>query len=137
MTGLRRILPAIAVLLLAPLLTPAAAGANGAEASRPAPPTDVRVPTLAFDEQGITVAWNKPARHADIVDYHVYLDGRLLGGSSAGAGSPAKPYIDAFYADPANSRQVKVVMNTFTATGLRPEHRYRFTVRSVDAAGHE
>jgi exo-poly-alpha-galacturonosidase len=133
-SSLARHLTIAAVVLLAPLAVPTSAGATG---DQPAAPVDVRVPTLAFDEQSITLAWEKPAAHADIVDYHVYLDGRLLGSSSQGSGSPAKPYIDAFYADPANSRQVKVVMNTFTATGLRPDTRYRFTVRSVDAAGHE
>lgn len=137
MIRLRRFLVVVAALVLAPMFAPAAAGASRVEWSRPAPPTDVRVPTLAFDEQSITLAWDKPTRHADIVDYHVYLDGRLLGRSSAGTGSPAKPYIDAFYADPANSRQVKVVMNTFTATGLHADRRYHFTVRSVDAAGRE
>src|SRR5690348_8422472 len=99
MTRLRRFLPAVAALGLAPVFAPAPAEA---QPDRPAPPTDVRVPTLAYDEQSITLAWNKPAEHSGIVDYHVYLDGRLLGSSSAGAGSPAKPYIDAFYADPAN-----------------------------------
>jgi exo-poly-alpha-galacturonosidase len=131
---LRRGLAATAVAVLTLVAVPTAAGAH---LSRPAPPLDVRVPALAFDEQSITLAWEKPARHADIVDYRVYLDGRLLGISSAGSGSPAKPYIDAFYADPANDRQVRVVMNTFTATGLRPDRRYHFTVRSVDAAGRE
>src|SRR5262249_224981 len=75
--------------------------------------------------------------HGDIVDYHVYLDGRLAGSANAGAASSARPYIDRFYADPANGRQLRVVMNTFTATNLAPDTRYRLTVRSVDSAGPE
>src|SRR5207302_3461613 len=44
---------------------------------------------------------------------------------------------DKFYADPANSQQVRTAEDNFTATGLKPGARYRFTVRSVNAAGDE
>jgi exo-poly-alpha-galacturonosidase len=117
----------------------AAAGGSSAAASgaMPAPPTNVRVPALAFDERSITLAWEKPANHAGIVDYHVYLNGRLAGSASQNPTSPAKPLVDAFYGDPANSQQVRVLMDNFTATNLLPRTRYTFTVRSVDAAGHE
>src|SRR5437660_5605816 len=103
----------------------------------PAPPTGLRVPTLAFDEHSITLAWQQPADHAGIVDYHVFQDGRPVGSSSTNPTSPAQPLVDRFYADPANARQVRVVDLTFTATGLQPRTRHRFTVRSVDAAGRE
>jgi exo-poly-alpha-galacturonosidase len=103
----------------------------------PAPPTAVRVPALAHDERSITVVWEKPAQHADIVDYEVYLDGRPIGRSSRNPGSPARAYIDRFYAYPGSAQQVRAVMNTFTATGLKPATRYRLTVRSLDRAGHE
>ena len=108
-----------------------------ADRSRLSAPTNLRVPPLAYDESSITVVWEKPTAHAAIVDYHVYANGTLLGSASDNPTSPAKPYLAAFYADPANSQQVRTVMNNFTATGLRPATRYRFTVRSVDAAGHE
>jgi exo-poly-alpha-galacturonosidase len=105
--------------------------------ARPAAPTGVRVPALAEDESSITLVWEKPRDHAGIVDYRVYLDGRPIGLASTASTSPAKPYLDRFYADPANAAQVRTVMDTFTATGLAPSTRYRFTVRSVDAAGRE
>jgi exo-poly-alpha-galacturonosidase len=113
----------------------AAASARGDRA--PAPPLDVRVPALAFDEGSVTLVWEKPADHAGIVDYHVYMDGRLAGSASRQPASPAKPLIDRFAADPANAQQVRVVMESFRATGLRPSTQYAFTVRSVDAAGRE
>jgi len=35
-------------------------------------PSKVLVPTLAYDDQQIILAWEKPAHHADIIDYHAY-----------------------------------------------------------------
>jgi exo-poly-alpha-galacturonosidase len=130
----------IATTALCSLVLAAAGGSSAATAAatgRPAPPTNVRVPALAFDAHSITIAWEKPADHAGIVDYHVFLNGQLAGAASQDATSPAKPMVDAFYADPANSQQVKVLMDNFTATNLRPHTRYTLTVRSVDAAGQE
>jgi len=142
---------AVAMFVTLPVAPALAAGPDTAH--RPAPPTDLRVPALANDESSITLVWDKPADHAagdargagasqrstDIVDYHVYQDGTYAGSANehASATSPAKPYIDAFYADPVNRAQVKVVMNTFTATGLAPSTRHRFTVRAVDSNGVE
>jgi exo-poly-alpha-galacturonosidase len=120
------------------LMLAAAGGSSAAAANdRPAPPTDVRVPALAFDEHSVTIAWEKPADHAGIVDYHVFVNGRLAGSASQDPASPAKPFIDGFYADPSNAQQVRVQPVTFTATNLRPDTRYTFAVRSVDAAGRE
>jgi exo-poly-alpha-galacturonosidase len=106
-------------------------------AARPQPPSQVRVPTLAFDQSSASIVWEKPREYASIVDYHVYQDGRLIGSASHTTDSASLPYINTFYADPANAAQVKIVMNNFTATGLRPATSYRFTVRSVDRNGVE
>ncbi|WP_345631051.1 fibronectin type III domain-containing protein [Rugosimonospora acidiphila] len=128
------------LVLLALVLAPVrgwAASPGHNRGDRPAAPVDVRVPALAYDERSITLVWEKPAAHTGIVDYRVYLDGRPIGLASDASTSPAKPYIDRFYADPANAAQVRTVMDTYTATGLRPSTRYRFTVRSVDSAGRE
>jgi exo-poly-alpha-galacturonosidase len=128
----------IAMTALCSLVLAAGSGSSAAAAGdRPAPPTDVRVPALAFDPHSITIAWEKPADHAGIVDYHVFVNGQLAGSASQNPTSPAKPFIDGFYADPTNSQQVRVLMDNFTATNLQPETRYTFTVRSVDAAGQE
>lgn len=106
-------------------------------AAPPQRPSHVRVPALAFDQSTASLVWDKPEAYASIADYHVYQDGRLVGSASTSADSAALPYINAFYADPANAAQVKVVMENFTATGLRPDTTYRFTVRSVDRTGAE
>src|SRR5437899_9973959 len=88
------------------------AAATAAQGS-PAPPTNVRVPALALDEQSITLVWEKPRDHAGIVDYHVYMNGQLAGSSSQNPTSPAQPFIDGFYADPSNALQVKAVNESF------------------------
>lgn len=119
-----------AAVLVAGLATPAHA------ATSPAPPRGPRVPTLAVDDTSATLVWERPAEGSGTVDYHVYRDGRLAG-DAATAPSSAAPYLDRFEADPANAAQVRIVRHAFTATHLRPATRYRFTVRAVDAAGHE
>ncbi|MDQ0277869.1 exo-poly-alpha-galacturonosidase [Arthrobacter silviterrae] len=136
---------AVAV-LAATLATPPALAAShneaptvmhGSVAARPAAPESLRIPALAFDESTVSLVWNKPEAYQDIVDYHVYQDGRLIGSASKTTGSASLPYIDAFYADRSNAAQVKVVMNNFTVTGLSPDTKYRFTVRAVDSRGVE
>ena len=124
-------------LVAAPAAATAAPLARQAQTARPAPPSDLRVPALAVDESSASLVWHKPADDSNIVDYHVYQDHRLAGAAGATTGSASLASIDAFYAAPANASQVKIVMNNFTVTGLTPDTRYRFTVRSVDRSGVE
>ena len=102
-------------------------------------PSKVLVPTLAYDDQQIILVWEKPADPADIADYHVYANGKLLGGSNANNGhvSPAKPYIDRFYEQDTRNFHHRIAIHSYTAVGLAPDTEYRFTVRSVDHAGKE
>jgi exo-poly-alpha-galacturonosidase len=106
-------------------------------AARPQAPSHVRVPALAFDQSSLSLVWDKPQDYGNIADYRVYQDGRLRGSASSTTGSAALSDINTFYADPANAAQVKIVMNNFAVTGLRPDTSYRFTVRSVDRTGVE
>ena len=102
-------------------------------------PSKILVPTLAYDDQQIILVWEKPADPADIADYHVYANGKLLGGSNANNGhvSPAKPYIDRFYDQDTRNFHHRIAIHSYTAVGLAPDTEYRFTVRSVDHAGKE
>ncbi|VXC90788.1 Exo-poly-alpha-D-galacturonosidase [Pseudomonas sp. 8Z] len=102
-------------------------------------PSKVQVPTLAYDDQQIILVWEKPTDHADIVDYHVYANGKLLGGSNANNDqvSPAKPYIDHFYEQDTRNFHHRIAIHSFTAEGLTPDTEYRFTVRSVGRDGKE
>lgn len=140
--GTTRVVVLAAVLAAGLMTAPAAVAAPAPaqqtqSAARPQPPSDLRVPALAFDQSSLSLVWDKPQDYRNIADYHVYQDGRLVGSASATTGSASLPYINTFYADPANADQVKIVMNNFTATGLRPDTSYRFTVRSVDRNGVE
>ena len=103
-----------------------------------APPRP-QVPTLAHDDRQIILVWEKPANHTEVVDYHVYANGKLLGGSNANADqvSPAKPYIDRFYQQDTRNFHYRIALHSFTAEGLQPDTEYRFTVRSVGGDGKE
>lgn len=102
-------------------------------------PSKVQVPTLAFDDRQIILVWEKPAGYADIADYHVYANGKLLGSANANNGrvSPAKPYIDRFYEQDTGHFHHRIAIHSFTAQGLEPATEYRFTVRSVGRDGKE
>lgn len=130
----------LAVVLSAGLVAAPAAAAPPAhqmQTARPAPPSGLRVPALAVDESSASLVWQKPADDSNIVDYHVYQDHRLAGSAGETTNSASLAFINAFYADPANAAQVKIVMNNFTVTGLTPDTRYQYTVRSVDRSGVE
>jgi exo-poly-alpha-galacturonosidase len=102
-------------------------------------PQTLAVPAMAYDEQSIVLVWHKPTDYGRIVDYRVYMNGAPLGSADANntAVSPAKQYIDNFYARDVNHFHVKVAMHNFTAAGLSPSTAYSFTVRSVLADGCE
>lgn len=102
-------------------------------------PRKVQVPTLAYDDRQIILVWEKPENAAGIVDYHVYMDGKRLGGANANNDqhSPAKPYIDRFYQADTENFHHRISIHNYTVAGLKPETEYRFTVRSVDAEGRE
>ncbi|SDU95747.1 glycosyl hydrolase family 28 protein [Pseudomonas mucidolens] len=103
------------------------------------PPTQLQVPTLAFDDQAIILVWQKPADHRLIKDYRIYANGTLLGSATANNDqvSPAKPYIDWFYEQDTANFHYRIGIHSYTAQGLKPDTQYRFTVRSVGADGRE
>lgn len=116
--------------------TTTAAGDNKTSITVSAP-SNLKVPTQAFNENSITLIWNKPDNYSNIVDYNVYMNGKLLGDANKNNASPAKQYFDNFYKDTSNSDAEKISMHSYIATGLKPNTSYTFTVRAVDAAGKE
>ena len=102
-------------------------------------PRDLQVPTLAYDESSIVLVWHKPDNYADVVDYRVYMDGAVVGTAAENNAqiSPAKAYIDAFYASDALNFHVKATIHTYTVTGLCARQEHRFTVRSIMRDGSE
>ncbi|PWC22920.1 exo-poly-alpha-D-galacturonosidase [Brenneria roseae subsp. roseae] len=108
---------------------------------RSAAPQNVKIPTLAYDDTSVVLAWEKPAQApSNIKDYHVYMNGQLLGGTidNQDIHSPAKPYIDNFYsAIDTAGWHTRVSFHNFKVTGLSPDTEYRFTVRTVYDDGKE
>lgn len=108
-----------------------------ADAAAVLPPQNLRVPALAYDEKSITLAWEKPLTYSNIVNYNIYMNGKLIGNANESNHSLAKSNIDNFYADSSNSGAQKISMHNYTATNLRPNKSYTFTVRAVDQDGNE
>jgi len=84
--------------------------------------------------------WHKPEKASEVVDYHVYMDGRVLGNRrrEQRAVLPGQaPTSDGFYAADAAHFHVKVSVHSFTVEGLSPDSEHRFSVRSVLRDGSE
>ncbi|SFL70665.1 glycosyl hydrolase family 28 protein [Pelosinus propionicus] len=101
------------------------------------PPQNLRVPTLAYDEKSITLVWEKPRNYSDIVNYNVYMNGKLIGNANENNHSLAKTNIDKFYEDPSNRAAQKISMHNYMVTGLKAKTSYTFTVRAVNKEGKE
>jgi exo-poly-alpha-galacturonosidase len=101
------------------------------------PPQNLRVPALAYDEKSIVLVWEKPESYSNIVNYNVYMNGKLVGNANESNHSLAKTNIDNFYRDASNSAAQKITMHNYTATNLKANTAYTFTVRAVDKDGKE
>lgn len=97
----------------------------------------VQVPTLAYDDTTVSLVWEKPKDYSNIVDYEVFIDGVSKGKSSDNNTlySKAKPYIDQFYKDDSANFHTKVAFLNFTATDLKPNTEYKFSVKGIKKDG--
>lgn len=99
------------------------------------------VPTLAYDDTSISLVWKKPASYSDIVDYKIYMNGKLMGTASdnnaASGNSKAQAYIKQFYADDTAGFHTKIAYMNYTARDLSPNTEYKFTIRAVKSDGSE
>ena len=102
-------------------------------------PQQLEVPTLAWDETSIVLAWHKPNDYSEVVDYRVYDHCQLLGSADSNNTqfSAAKAHIDGFYAADTAQFHVKATVHNFTADGLEPDSEHSFSVRSVLRDGTE
>lgn len=110
---------------------------NSAKADDISVPEDLIVPTLAYDDESITLVWHKPDNYSDIKNYNIYMNGKLVGNSNENNNSKAKPFIDNFYKDSSNSSAVNISMHNYIVTGLTPNTSYSFTIKAVDNKGNE
>lgn len=104
--------------------------------------TNLRVPTLAYDDTSITLVWDKPQNYADIANYNVYCDGEKIGDARSNFvryADWAHTYMKAFYDyyDAQDIDMVKVDIHTFRAEGLTPDTEYTFSVAAVNENGTE
>ena len=120
-------------------ITCAAGPDPGGAVDRSIIPSQLEVPTLTDGEGHLLLIWHKPESYGDVVDYNVYMDGRLLGGAEANNArfSPAKAYIDGFYAADEARFHVRARIHNFTVDGLSPSSDHCFTARSVLTDGSE
>ncbi|NYE05693.1 exo-poly-alpha-galacturonosidase [Bacillus niacini] len=108
------------------------------QTSTPGAPVNLQIPTLAFDEDSITLVWEKPENYIDIVDFNVYMDGKKIGSALKDNGGPAKQYIDNFYENiDKDDFHVDILIHNFTVENLEANRSYQFYVTSVNKDGVE
>ncbi|WP_251551575.1 fibronectin type III domain-containing protein [Neobacillus muris] len=108
------------------------------QTSAPASPVNLQIPNLAFDEDSITLVWDKPENYSDIVDFNVYMNGKKIGSALKDNSGPAKAYIDNFYKNiDQDDFHVDILIHNFTVENLKPNRSYEFYVTSINAAGVE
>ncbi|MFB3162966.1 fibronectin type III domain-containing protein [Neobacillus sp. 179-J 1A1 HS] len=108
------------------------------ETSTPGAPINLQIPPLAFDEDSITLVWEKPENYKDIVDFNVYMDGEKIGSALKDNGGPAKEYIDNFYENiDKDDFHVDILIHNFTVENLKSNRSYEFYVTSVNKDGVE
>jgi exo-poly-alpha-galacturonosidase len=95
------------------------------------------VPTLAYDDTSITLAWHKPSNYNNIIDYNIYMNGQLIGNANNNCTSKSKSLINKFYEDTSNISAVNISTHSYKITGLSPDTSYSFTVKAVNTNGTE
>jgi exo-poly-alpha-galacturonosidase len=108
------------------------------QSTAPAAPVNLQIPTLAFDEDSITLVWEKPKDYSDIVDFNVYMNGKKVGSALKDNSGTAKTYIDNFYKNiDKDNFHVDILIHNFTVENLKPNKSYEFYVTSVNKDGVE
>jgi exo-poly-alpha-galacturonosidase len=101
-------------------------------------PVNLQIPNLAFDEDSITLVWEKPEDYKDIVDFNVYMNGKKVGSALKDNSGPAKAYINNFYENiDKDDFHVDILIHNFMVENLKPNKSYEFYVTSVNSEGIE
>ncbi|MCM3764152.1 fibronectin type III domain-containing protein [Neobacillus niacini] len=112
--------------------------ANAASSGSVAAPVNLQVPRLAYDENSMTLVWEKPKEYSNIADFNIYMDGKKIGSALKDNSGPAKAYIDNFYKNiDKDNFHTKILIHNFKVKNLKPDTSYEFYVTSVTAAGIE
>ncbi|WP_099355220.1 fibronectin type III domain-containing protein [Fredinandcohnia onubensis] len=105
----------------------AADSKKGASPNAPSSPVNLQIPNLAYDEESITLVWEKPEHYNDIVDFNIYMNKKKIGSALEDNSGPAKAYIDNFYEniDKDNFHE-KILIHNFQVNNLKPNKSYEF-----------
>lgn len=104
--------------------------------------TELRVPTLAYDDTSISLVWDKPENYETVANYNVYLNGIKVGDARSNFAQHADwaaTYMKAFYDhyETVGIDMVKVDIHSFRLTGLTPDTSYEVSVIATDDSGAE
>lgn len=128
----------LVILLLFSQLGSSTQAKKSSSADKPATPVNLQIPKLAYDEDSITLVWEKPEDYSDIVDFNVYMNGKKVGSALKDNGGPAKAYIDNFYENiDKDNFHTDILIHNFTVENLKPNKSYDFYVTSVNEDGVE
>ena len=135
---LKKYIAGLSVLLSILLVVNMFTGIAFASKNGPDAPVELQIPTLAYDEDSVTLVWKKPDHYSDIVDFNVYMNNEKIGSALEDNSGPAKEYIDNFYEHiDKDDFHVKILIHNFKVENLKPDTEYEFYVTSVDANGKE
>ncbi|WP_449540153.1 fibronectin type III domain-containing protein [Ferdinandcohnia sp. Marseille-Q9671] len=128
----------LAIVLTLSTFSGAASANKQPSVTGPEVPVNLQIPNLAFDEDSITLVWEKPENYSDIVDFNVYMNGKKIGSALKDNSGPAKDYIDNFYENiDKDNFHTKILIHNFMVSDLKPNKSYEFYVTSVTADGVE
>lgn len=105
--------------------------------------TRLQVPVLAYDENSVSLVWEKPEKYDNVSDYNVYIDGKLDGTARKNysenyvwADTFMKSFYE-FYEKKSDFDTVKIDIHCYKAKNLEPNTKYEFKVVAVDENGNE
>ena len=100
---------------------------------------EVIVPTQAYDDTSITLAWLKMNNYKEISGYNIYMNGKLIANTdnNSSSHSEAKSLINRFYKENRDDKTVKIATHTCTVAGLKPNTMYKFYISAVNSYGKE
>lgn len=99
--------------------------------------SELSAPAPAVTDHSIELVWQTPEDQANIQDYQVFQDGRLLGTATENAQqfSPAAAAIQGFHHKDKIHFHQPTLFHSFLVNHLQPASTYHFTIKSVAING--
>lgn len=95
------------------------------------------LPMSIFD-QTLVLTWKDISEQSDLVDYQVLVNGNVMGLASENARkfSPAKKYMDKFYAEDKDSYHVSIIHHAYVVENVLPDKEYSFAIQGIKKMVH-